>query len=81
MYSISIQSVYKLYNVNNVYKVKISNTISYMGDKPLEVSIVVRINAKERQALEKEAEAQARSLSNYIKWLLMTHPDRQRSKK
>jgi hypothetical protein len=51
-----------------------------MAKPSINVSIPVRISVEERKDLEKEAEKQGRSLSNYIKWLLATHQDRQKKK-
>jgi uncharacterized protein (DUF1778 family) len=43
--------------------------------------IVIRLDEKERKALEKDAEAAMRGLSDYVRYLLLTHAERGKGKK
>lgn len=56
-------------------------TIDYMDKSNLTVPVIVRMTEKERAVLAKEAEAEARTLSNYVRHLLQTHPKRQKKQK
>jgi len=47
---------------------------------PGEIQIVIRINAKDKKALEAEAEAEMLSLSAYLRRLILMHPHRKGKK-
>ncbi len=52
-----------------------------MATKRLKAAqIAIRLDEKERQALEKEAEAARRGFSDYLRYLIATHPERKGKK-
>lgn len=54
--------------------------MGYMSKIVYDAQIIIRMTAKERKMLEKEAAEVDRTLSNYIRNLLATHQDRQKKK-
>lgn len=65
---------------NALYFASLSITMGYMSKIVYDAQIIIRMTAKERKMLEKEAAEVDRTLSNYIRNLLATHQDRQKKK-
>lgn len=62
-------------------RLPLKTTAGYAVPMSKDEFIRVRVDEKEKAELEKEAEADGRDLSNYIRRLINTHPDRVKRKK